>query len=197
MSPSTSNDTARPRGSRSTLWLIAAVCLFPFVASTVLYFGWQPAGRVNYGDLIEPRVLPDPPLPLLDGGEFRLSSLRGKWVMLHLDSGSCDDVCRAKLYKQRQVRLTQGKEMDRIERVWLIDDAGRPEPELLESYKGTWVVRAGGSGLQRQLPAQGAVRDHIYLIDPLGNLMLRFPRDADPNRMKKDLSRLLRASRIG
>ena len=114
-----------------------------------------------------------------------------------VDSGTCDDWCRRKLYIMRQVRLTQGKDMDRVERAWLLDDAAAPAAVLVSEYAGTYLLQAPGSALLAKLPATGSVRDHIYLVDPLGNLVLRYPRDADPSRIKKDLSRLLRASRIG
>ena len=118
-------------------------------------------------------------------------------MFLTVDSGRCADECRDKLYKMRQVRLTQGRDMERIERAWLIDDNVAAAADLVSEYQGTHVVSARGSALLSQLPADASVRDHIYIVDPLGNLMLRYPRDADPGRMKKDVSRLLRVSQVG
>ena len=187
---------ARPR-SKASLWLIIAVAAAPVAASYLTYYFWPPARTVNYGELIEPRPLPDPQLALADGTPFRLSRLRGKWVLVSVDSGRCDERCDRKLLYMRQLRLTQGKEMERVERAWLIVDDVAPRPEAAASYPGTWLVRAAGAGLLERFPAEHAATDHIYVIDPLGNLIMRFPRDPEPGRMIKDLSRLLKASRIG
>ena len=186
-----------PRKSKASLWLILGLAAAPVVASYLVYYFWPPARTVNYGELIEPRPLPDPQLALSDGTAFRLSRLRGKWVLVSLDSGRCDEGCDRKLLYMRQLRLTQGKDMERVERAWLISDDVVPRPDAIAPYQGTWLVRAAGAGLLELFPAPGAAADHIYLIDPLGNLMMRFPRDPEPGRMIKDLSRLLRASRIG
>jgi len=86
--------------------------------------------------------------------------------------------------------------MDRIERAWLVDDGRAPAASTLQEYKGTRVLLMDPA-LVAKLPAISSVRDHIYLVDPLGNVMMRYPRDADLSRMKRDLARLLRASRIG
>jgi len=197
MSPSASDAQPDPRSGRIRLLAIAALCIAPFVAALIAYYYWQPQGGMNYGELIPARALIDPPLRHLDQRAFRLSELKGKWILLQLDEADCAAACKAKLYNMRQVRLAQGREMERIERVWLILDEAPLETQLLREYEGTRLLRASGSPLLREFPASGGVRDHIYLIDPLGNLMLRFPEDADPRRMHKDLGRLLRASRIG
>ncbi len=185
------------RRSNRTLWLIVALAAAPVAASYLLYYFWPPTSTVNYGELIEPRPLPDPRLALADGAAFQLSRLRGRWVLVSLDSGRCDAHCDRKLLYMRQLRLTQGKDMERVERAWLVSDDAAPRPDAVAPYPGTWVVRAAGTGLLEQFPAQGTASDHIYVIDPLGNLMMRFPRDPEPGRMIKDLSRLLKASRIG
>lgn len=197
MSRSASNSKPEARAGRRKLLAIAAVCIAPFVAAVIAYFYWQPQGGMNYGELIPAHALIDPPLRRLDQRTFRLSALRGKWVLLQLDRADCDSACRSKLYDMRQVRLAQGREMDRVERVWLILDEAPLETLLMREYDGTRMLRAGGSPIIGEFPPPGGVRDHIYLIDPHGNLMLRFPKNADPRRMYKDLSRLLRASRIG
>jgi hypothetical protein len=176
---------------------IAALCLAPFIAAMIAYYYWQPQGGVNYGELIPARPLSDPPLRHLDQRAFRLSELRGKWILLQLDQADCAAACQAKLYDMRQVRLAQGREMERVERVWLILDEAPLETLLMREYDGTRMLRAAGSPLLAEFPPAGGVRDHIYVIDPHGNLMLRFPKDADPRKMNKDLARLLRASRIG
>ena len=185
------------RRSRRTLLLVAAVCIAPFVGSFALYFFWPPSGRVNYGDLIEGVSVPAAKLKLGDGKPFEFEQLRGRWLFVTVDSASCDEYCRKKLWQMRQVRLTQGKYLERIERVWLLNDGQEVAPAVVKEYEGTWMAAAQGSALLKAFPYQEAQRDHIYLVDPLGNIVLRYPKDANPSRMKKDLERLLRVSRIG
>jgi cytochrome oxidase Cu insertion factor (SCO1/SenC/PrrC family) len=182
---------------RRSLILVALVCTLPVVASYFMFYVWKPTGSTNYGELLDVRLLPDAPLRGLDGSPFSLSDLRGKWIMLAVDTGGCDAPCREKLFKIRQIRLMQNKDMDRIERVWLISDGARPDPELARLHQGAWLVDARGQDLRALLPAQDRPQDFIYVIDPLGNLMMRYPRDADPSGIKGDLIRLLKVSRIG
>ena len=191
-----SDAPVRKRSLRS-LWLIVAIAAAPMAASYFLYYFSPPTRSVNYGELLEPLPLPDPGLRLADGASFRLSQLKGKWILAALDGGGCDAYCEKKLVYMRQLRLTQGKDMDRIERAWIITDDAAPRSEAAGMVAGTWLIRAGDSGLVKVFPAAPAAADHIYVIDPLGNLMMRYPRDADPDLMIKDLKRLLKASRIG
>ncbi|HEX9570910.1 MAG TPA: cytochrome C oxidase subunit I, partial [Burkholderiales bacterium] len=123
-------EAARRRGRRIAL-VILAFCAAPTVAAWLAYSVWPPKSRVNYGELIEARALSDPRLRRLDRGFFRLSQLRGKWVMLLIDSGVCVESCRKKLLYMRQVRLAQGKNAELVERVWLVADAAPPDTMLL------------------------------------------------------------------
>lgn len=184
------------RPSRLSLWLIVALTVAPVAASYLIYYFWPPERAVNYGELIEPRRLPDPPLALAGGAPFRLSQLKGKWVLVSMDADRCEAYCESKLLYMRQLRLTQGKNMDRVERLWLVVGDDQPRGAEALAMEGTRVVRASPE-LVSAFPAPVSAADHIYLIDPLGNLMMRFPRDPDPRLMIKDLARLLKASRIG
>jgi len=189
-------DEQRRRGRRIAL-VILACCAVPTVAAWLGYFVWQPQSRTNYGELVAPRTLSDPELQLLDGVPFRLSSLRGKWLLLQIDSASCGNSCRTKLVTMRQARLALGKDAERVERVWLLEDPAVPDPALLREHPGLWVARVPREALLAGFPASGNPAGYIFVVDPRGNLMLRFPGDPDGRRMLKDLSRLLRASRIG
>jgi hypothetical protein len=172
-----------------------AVCAAPLVASYLAYYVWQPESRVNYGELLEPRVMRDAPLERLGGGTFRFSEFKGEWVLLTGDSGQCDERCQLKLTYMRQVRLAQGREAERIERVWMLMDDARPRPELLAEHPGLHVVHGTRESLEMLSPPVGSAADHILVIDPLGHLMMRFPANPDPRRILKDLSRLLRQSK--
>lgn len=171
------------------------------LVSYLTYYVIKPQSRSNYGTLIDPRLHPMPTLAgrTLEGGAAELEAWRGKWIMLQVDSGACGDYCRKKLWEMRQLRLVQGKEMHRIERVWLVPDQQAVDPGLLKEHEGLHVLRVDAAALRAWLPtdAQSVEEDHLYMIDPLGNLMMRFPKDADPNRIKRDVSRLLKASSIG
>lgn len=189
-------DEQRRRGRRIAL-VILAFCAAPTVAAWLAYFVWPPQSRTNYGELIAPRLLSDTELRLLDGSSFRLSRLRGKWLLLQLDSAACGDACRSKLVTMRQARLALGRDADRVERVWLLDDRADPDASLLREHPGLVVVRAPRGALSGDFPAAGNPAGYIYVVDPRGNLMLRFPGEPDGRSMLKDLSRLLRVSRIG
>jgi cytochrome oxidase Cu insertion factor (SCO1/SenC/PrrC family) len=191
-----------PEGARHARLKLALIGLFfalPFaLAWTAYWLHWTPGGTGNYGELVRPpRQVPDAGLAGLDGKPFSLASLRGKWVMLQFDSAACDAYCERKLYFMRQLRVAQGKDRDRIERVWVLTDGGWPRLALMKAIDGTRVVRAVDASVTAAFPSDGRAEDHIYLIDPLGNLMMRFPRDPDPSKMLKDLQRLLKISQIG
>lgn len=189
------------RKGRWKLFAVIAICASPLIASYLMYYVIKPESRTNYGELIDPRAHPMPALQAatLDGQRTELGALKGKWIMLQAGSAECAEPCRKRLHDMRQLRLAQGKDMDRIERVWLITDDQPLETVLIREYDGMHMLRANETILKTWLPTEAAttVVDHIYLIDPLGNLMMRFPKDSDPNKMKKDIAKLLKASRIG
>ena len=183
---------------RVKLLALAAFFALPVLAGYIAYFfDWVPGSAANYGALIAARPLSQATLEGADGRPFRLSELHGKWLLVQFDSGACDAYCERKLYFMRQVRKALGKDMPRVERVWLLTDAQPPKRALLDAVEGTYLARTGASAIAGEFPAEQAASDHIYLVDPLGNLMMRYPRDPDPSRMLKDLQRLLRVSRIG
>ena len=177
------------------LYAVIAVCIAPVLGSYLAYYVFPPSGRANYGTLITPRAAPETPLVGLDGRAFAFEQLRGKWVMLVAADAACDDRCASALLQMRQQRLMTGKERDRVERVWLITDNAPLSTLLLREYEGTYFVRAPAAVVREFLaPDASSTEGHVFLIDPMGNLMLRWPHDPEPQQVKKDLARLLTAS---
>lgn len=168
--------------ARLKLAALFVACAAPFVLGwAAWYFNWGTGTPGNYGELIAPR--------LVSGSPF--DEARGKWVLVSFDAPACDAYCERKLYFMRQVRTAQGKDQARIERLWILTGPGTPRPELIAAIEGTRIARTSAAGFPGNPP------DHIYVLDPLGNLMMRFPLEADPSRMLKDLQRLMKYSRFG
>ena len=186
---------------RWKLFAVLAICAAPIVFSYFTYYVIQPKSRTNYGDILDPRLYPMPKLGgnLLGGEPHELDAYKGKWIMLQIDSGACAEACQKKLYDMRQLRLIQGKEMDRIERVWLVIDDQAVDTVIIRAFDGMHILKVNINTLKAWLPleADTQLQDHIFMIDPRGNLMMRFPKNADPQKMKKDIAKLLRASAIG
>lgn len=190
---------------RWKLLLVVAVCAAPMIFSYFTYYVVKPSGRTNYGTILDPRNYPMPKLQghLLGAAAtdpaIGLEAYAGKWLMVQIDSGACAEVCQKRMYDIRQLRTAQGKAMDRIERVWLITDDTPIDTSLIRQHDGARMLKVDAAALKAWLPTESdsQITDHVYLIDPLGNLMMRFPKDADANKIKKDLSKLLRASAIG
>jgi hypothetical protein len=186
---------------RWKLLAVLAVCAAPMIFSYLTYYVIKPTGRTNYGALLDPREFPIPALGTteLDGKPLGLDAYKGKWIMLQAAPGACEQACKDQLVAMRQLRLMQGKEMERIERVWLVLDADPLDIMLMKVVDGTRFLRADAAAVSRWLPVEAGttVSDHIYLIDPLGNLMMRFPKNAEPAKVKKDIAKLLKASAIG
>lgn len=182
---------------RTRFLLLIGVFVVPVVAAYLAYFGWRPGGHTNYGDLIPVTPLQQTAGAAVDGSPLDLQALQGKWLMVHVGPAACDDACAQQLYLTRQTRIAQGKEQSRIERLWVLTDGGTPDAALLQEHPGLHVWRPTSGTFVEQFPALQDRADHVYLVDPLGNLMLRFPVQPEPKRVMKDLKLLLKASQIG
>jgi hypothetical protein len=187
------------RRQRLKLLLLLGVCASPVIASYLMFYVFMPSGRTNYGELIEPRPAPALQLVSVAGEPATLQAMRGRWLLLHVDGGACPTDCAEKLYTIRQLRAMTGKERTRIEPVWLVTDDAAIDSRILEAYDGTRMLRVDRSALTDWLPpGDGArIEDHLFMVDPLGNLMMRYARDGEPRRIHKDIGRLLKASRVG
>jgi hypothetical protein len=176
---------------------VLAVCAAPVIASYLTYFVIKPQSRNNYGELITPtRSLPAGlPVTRLDGTAVTPRSLRGQWLLVAAGEAACDEACGRRLVLMRQLRETLGRDKDRVDKVWFVTDAARPTEALLQAT-GVSAFRVPREALAGWLaPAAGhRLEDHLYLVDPMGEWMMRVPVDPDPARVKRDLERLLRAS---
>jgi len=182
-------------GPRTKLLAIAAIFIAPIIASFIAYRA-RPAPTANYGELLLPPDLVTAQTFEQPGrAPFSFASLRGKWVMVASDSGSCPRECLDKAFAMRQVRLALGQDAERVTRVFVVDDLNAPAPELATLLEGATLAITPRAMSAR--PPSVSDRAHIYLADPHGNVMMRWPADPDMKRMLKDLQRLLRASHIG
>jgi hypothetical protein len=186
---------------RLKLMVLLLVCAAPIIASYVTYYIIKPTGRTNYGAFIDQRGHPMPKLSstTLDGRPETLENYAGKWIMVKVGGGACLDACVKQLFAMRQLRTMQGKNMERVERVWLITDNEPVDTMLIRQYDDMHMLRVPRVQLSRWLPVEQGTKleDHLFLIDPRSNLMMRFPKDPDPRRVHKDLAKLLKASAIG
>ena len=191
----------RTQNGRLKMLAVLAVCAAPVIASYLTYFVIRPEGRSNYGELIVPtREMPSGlPLKDLAGQPVASTSLRGQWLLVVVSDAACNANCEKQLYLQRQLRETLGREKERVDKLWLITDDGTPRPEVLQAIStGTsaTVLRVPPAALSAWLaPSAGqSLAAQLYLVDPMGQWMMRTPVDPEPAKLKRDLERLLRAS---
>lgn len=195
------SETRRKALGRWKMVIVMLCCAAPVIASYFTYYVIRPEGKkAAYGELIDPqRPLPGMAATLPDGTTTPLTALKGQWLLIAVGDAACDALCEQELYLQRQLRESLGREKDRIDRVWLISDSA-PVPERLNNgLRGATVLRVPAAQLAQWLePSAGhALSEHLYVVDPLGNWMMRFPARMDAagaSKAKRDLDRLLRAS---
>lgn len=191
----------RTRMGRVKMLLVLLLCASPVIASYFTYYVIRPEGRTNYGELVLPTrsLPPNLSLQTLDGQPVDGASLRRQWLLLVVSPSSCDAACEKQLYMQRQLREMLGRESGRLDKLWLVTDPAPLAPALLQALQAdppVNVLRADREQLAAWLqPAPGqALEAHLYLVDPMGEWMMRFPPTPEPARVKRDLDRVLRAS---
>jgi len=180
---------------RAKLLLVMACFLAPIAASVAAYVFFRPEPTANYGELLlPPEAITAQPLQREDGSTFRFTELRERWVLLASDAPACGEPCAQKLHSMRQVRLALGRDASRVARVLLLEGAGDLQGAM-DAREDLVVARAPGGLVLPPGPARDPA--HIYLVDPRGNVMMRWPARPDFRRMLKDLQTLLKASQIG
>lgn len=179
--------------------LIAAWLWFAYVTNN------EGAGVSVNGELIHPAV----PLESFDLSSavkpaWGLDDIRGKWSMVYFANAACDQSCETVLYNMRQIRLSTGRRMERVQRVLVTPAWEQMQQKLESANEGLFVVGGDNSriGVLRsqfdQAQSEMEVCEScVYLVDPYGNLMMRFPPDLPPAKILKDLKHLLKISRIG
>jgi cytochrome oxidase Cu insertion factor (SCO1/SenC/PrrC family) len=212
--PSVQPVSAHDRRQRRMLVALALFFFAPLAVSFLLYYGsggWRPAKQVNRGTLIDPaRPLPELRLPLAGGAAAaqppalsKPDVLKAKWTLLYVGAGSCTERCRHDLYNMRQVRLLLNRNMDRVQRVFLAQGACCDFPFLEHEHPDlvTLLATPAAAPLLDRLPSVGGIApaeaERIYIVDPLGNLMMSYAPDADPKGLLEDLKRLLGLSQVG
>lgn len=198
--PVPGDDNSRSKAGRWKMIAVLLVCASPVIASYFTYYVVRPEGRRNYGELVTPqRPLPAIATIDLSGKPSELTALKKQWLLISVASASCDATCQQRLYFQRQLRESLGKEKVRVDWVWLVTDASAIDVRLKPALIEATVLRVSPEALTQWLPPASNQRleDHLYVVDPLGNLMMRFPANMDAPgaaKAKRDLDRLLRAS---
>lgn len=186
--------------SRWKLLAIAFICSLPVIVSYYAYFVVRPEGRAAYGELIVPaRPVPENTGVNLDGVVTPLASLKRQWLLVAVAGGACPEACLRELYLQRQLREMLGKDKARVDRVWLVTDDVEIPTELQRHLGDLIVLRVNQITLDAWLgaPTPQALTDHFYVVDPLGNAMMRMAANMDAAavaKARRDLERLLRAS---
>lgn len=192
----------RQRASgRLKMLLVMAVCAAPVLLSYFLYYVVRPSGGATaYGTLIQPTVpMPAVQALTLDGQPRALRGLAGQWLLVVVDSGACAAECEKRLFMQRQLREMSGKERERIDKLWLVIDDTPVSPALVQALAATPAMnvlrlpRAAVAAWLKPAPGQ-ALEDHLYIVDPMGDWMMRAPANPDPSKLKRDVEKLLRGS---
>jgi hypothetical protein len=215
-------DSAAPP-KRGLLPLVALLFFTPLLLAFLIYYGsgWRPTGHTNHGVLILPaRSLPRVALPQFvvsqpastaslatagagaaPGGEPNAAAnvFSGKWSLVYIGRGECDADCRDTLYFMRQTHLSLANLMPRVQRVFLAS-AGCCDREYLAREQPNLMTlnadSAAGAALLAQFPAERRALS-IFVVDPRGNLMMRYDAHEDPKGLRDDLKKLLALSHIG
>lgn len=193
-------DAKRTSMGRFNMLLVLLACAAPVVASYITYYWVRPEARRNFGELIQPtRAIPTIEAVRLDGNKMMLTDLKGQWLLVSVAGAVCDASCQQHLYLQRQILVGLGKERPRTEWVWLVNDKAEIPNTLLPALEEATVLRIDPKALAQWLQpeANNKLEDHLYMVDPMGEWMMRFPAQLNTEgalKAKRDMERLLRAS---
>ena len=193
-------DAKRTWGGRWRMILVLLVCAAPVIASYMTYYVIRPQTLRHFGELIQPvQAIPDITALSLEGKSVKLTDLKGQWLIVSVSSAACDALCQSNLLLQRQIRATLGREADRTDWVWLVTDNAEVSPSVQAGLTDAVVLRVAADQLGQWLtPQTGHLQnEHLYLVDPHGNWMMRFPPRLQMDQasgLKRDWDRLLRAS---
>lgn len=198
------NSEVVKKSNRRNLLLVFVVFALPVVMATLMYLtGWKPSATGNHGELIQPaRFIEDRTMQSIAAKPVKFSELHGKWTMVYFDTAACPEACMKQLYLMRQTHIAQGKDQDRVQRIFILTDAKAVDtlqakltdyPEMLvwSGEKPVLAKLTQEFGIDAQ---ETAGQGNIYLLDPMGNLMMRYSPGIDPAGMRKDLVRLLKYS---
>ncbi|MDH5183505.1 MAG: hypothetical protein OEX12_06390 [Gammaproteobacteria bacterium] len=195
--------------SAKAMWIMAAMFLLPMFIAGGLFFSdtdWGSTATRNSGELVRPaQPLEAFNLKTLADEDFGLDQVRKKWSLVMVANKECAALCQDAIYKTRQARLAQGKEMSRVRRVLILNQArltGKQRITYQQQHPDLIVVSGNGEQVkilihQFGLAETSTEAGHVFMIDPLGNHMMNYKSGFDASGLLQDIRRLLHVSQIG
>lgn len=199
-----------PLNPRKKLLLIFALFFTPLIAASAWYKllpqGYLPSHTTNNGNLIQPIYpLQHFSQQTLDGKTYASTDMSTSWTLVYLLDRPCDTACSKVLYNTRQIRIALNKDIDRLQRITVITPQAlaATDARMWQSHPDMRILKTdeANNSLDTQIRTHTANQpypaDSVYLIDPLGNLMMQFDPSLNPKLLLKDLQKLFRLSHIG
>lgn len=185
-------NTPPPTSQRRTLLILLGVFFVPLAAAFILYYGvgWRPSAGSNHGELLQPvRQMPE-----------GLGAEKGQWTLLYVGDGRCDTACQQALVLARQTRLSLNQEMTRASRALVALDFCCNLAYLDKEHQGIKVFALDTDSQREELLAvlpPGDLSHSLFIVDPLGNIVMRYDARQEPRGLLTDLKKLLKLSHIG
>jgi cytochrome oxidase Cu insertion factor (SCO1/SenC/PrrC family) len=202
MMSETSNTQLPPNktSGRKILLILAVIFVLPFtVAATLHLLKLKPSGH-SYGNLIQPpQALQFPVLHDAQGKEFTAQQWLKIWSVVVVDSTGCAQPCQAQVHLLKQVHTSLNKDAHRLQRVLLVPTGLKDEVlvALQKQYPDLLILGGTDADAAKFVENFNVAGASMYLVDPLGNLMMSYPEKMDPKGIFSDLKRLLKNSWAG
>ncbi len=187
-----------------TPWFVVISFVAPVVAAYALFFmGITPPAYSNKGELLSP-IIDVESFALTDDSNKALGRdeiTNHKWHMVYFAGPSCDDACNQILYNMRQINIAVGKNANRLRRLLVhLEKPGEEFQALIaKEYPDAEHANANAATIAAALQEVGAEfrSNEVYIMDPLGNIMMRFTQDQPYKDLLHDLNKLFKVSQIG
>ena len=203
--PAVNNPIANSKRNPYTVWFVVIAFIAPVVLAYIMFFFVDVKSFVNHGEILNPIVhiasfkLKDENNEIIPQDE-----LTYKWRLISFVGKDCDEQCETRLFETRQIHTLLAKDQHRLMRMFVhLEPAGDPLLKLIEQTHpnvihvngdADTIIDALGANVRE---GAGIMNNETYIMDPMGNVMMRFTQDQPNKEFLYDLKKLLKASQIG
>jgi cytochrome oxidase Cu insertion factor (SCO1/SenC/PrrC family) len=203
--PAVNNPIANSKRNPYTVWFVVIAFIAPVILAYIMFFFVDVKSFVNHGEILNP-IVHIASFKLKDENNEIIpqDDLTYKWRLISFVGKDCDEQCETRLYDTRQIHRLLAKDQHRLMRMFVhLEPAGDSLIKLIEQTHpnvihvngdADTIIDALGANVRE---GAGIMNNETYIMDPMGNVMMRFTQDQPNKEFLYDLKKLLKASQIG